>query len=171
MKNLFLLLAAGAFGRAAGQSGDTQGVSMQLTANSSLYDRLAVLNYIQNQEYDDAIAYLAPILKADSGNAGLLGYAGFAYYQTEDYRSAGACYRRLLGLDSNNIPALHYLLLISMNDHPAESMDYPWSRQRHYPCHGGKLSRKSAGVSRCGREARGRTGSKGCRSGQGSRGF
>jgi tetratricopeptide (TPR) repeat protein len=30
----------------------------------------------------------------------------------------------LLELDSNNIPALHYLLLISMNDHPAESMDY-----------------------------------------------
>jgi tetratricopeptide (TPR) repeat protein len=124
MKKLLLLLAAGAFGRVAAQSGDTQGVSMQLTANSSLYDRVAVLNYIQNQEYDDAIAYLAPILKADSGNSALLGYAGYAYFETEDYRGAGACYRHLLELDSNNIPALHYLLLISMNDHPAESMDY-----------------------------------------------
>jgi tetratricopeptide (TPR) repeat protein len=124
MKKLFLLLAAGAFGRAAAQRGDTQGVSLQLTANSSLYDRVAVLNYLQNQEYDDAVAYLAPILKADSGNAGLLGYAGYAYYETEDYRSAGDCYRRLLAIDSNNIPALHYLLLISMNENPAESLDY-----------------------------------------------
>jgi tetratricopeptide (TPR) repeat protein len=126
MKKLFLLFAAGALGRAAAQSGDTQGVgvSMQLTANASLYDRVAVLNYLQNQEYDEAVAYLAPILKKDSGNAGLLGYAGYAYYETDDYRSAGACYRRLLGMDSTNIPALHYLLLISMNDHPAESMDY-----------------------------------------------
>jgi tetratricopeptide (TPR) repeat protein len=124
MKKLFLLLAAGAFGRAAAQRGDTQGVSLQLTANSSLYDRVAVLNYLQNQEYDEAVAYLAPILKRDSGNAGLLGYAGYAYYETDDYRSAGACYRRLLGIDSNNIPALHYLLLISMNDQPAESLDY-----------------------------------------------
>jgi cytochrome c-type biogenesis protein CcmH/NrfG len=58
----------------------------------------------------------------------------------EDYRSAGACYRRLLGIDTNNIPALHYLLLIAINDHPAEAKDYasrlvrlqntraPWSR-------------------------------------------
>jgi tetratricopeptide (TPR) repeat protein len=124
MKKWFLLLAAGALGRAAAQSGDTQGVSMQLAANSSLYDRVVVLNYLQNQEYDEAVAYLAPILKADSGNAGLLGYAGYAYYETEDYRSAGACYQRLLEIDSNNIPALHYLLLIGMNDHPAESLDY-----------------------------------------------
>jgi tetratricopeptide (TPR) repeat protein len=124
MKKLFLLFAAGVLGRAEAQTGDTQGVSMQLTANPSFYDRVAVLNYLQNQEYDEAVAYLAPILKADSGNAGLLGYAGYAYYETENYQAAGACYRRLLGIDSNNIPALHYLLLISMNDHPAESMDY-----------------------------------------------
>jgi tetratricopeptide (TPR) repeat protein len=124
MKKLFLFLAAGAIGRVAAQTGDTQGVSMQLTANSSLYDRVAVLNYLQNQEYDDAVAYLAPILKADSGNAGLLGYAGYAYYETEDYRSAGACYHRLLEIDSNNIPALHYLLLIEMNENPAESLNY-----------------------------------------------
>jgi tetratricopeptide (TPR) repeat protein len=110
--------------RAVAQTGDTQGVAMQLTAKASLYDRVAVLNYIQNQEYEEAIAYLAPILQADSGNAGLLGYAGYAYYMNEDYRSAGACYRRLLEMDSTNIPALHYLLLMDMNDHPADAMIY-----------------------------------------------
>jgi tetratricopeptide (TPR) repeat protein len=124
MKKLLLFWAVGALSRATAQTGDTQGVSMQLTAKSSLYDRVAVLNYLQNQEYDDAVAYLAPILKADSGNAALLGYAGYAYYETEDYRAAGACYRRLLAMDSVNIPALHYLLLISMNDYPAESLEY-----------------------------------------------
>ncbi len=126
--------------RVAAQTSDTQGVAMQLTAKTSLYDRVAVLNYIQNQEYEEAIVYLASILQADSANTAVLGYAGYAYYMNEDYRSAGACYRRLLGIDTNNIPALHYLLLIAINDHPAEAKDYasrlvrlqntraPWSR-------------------------------------------
>src|SRR5262249_21229898 len=78
----------------AAQTGDTQGVAVQLTAKNSLYDRVAVLNYIQNQEYEEAIAYIAPILKADSNNSSLLGYAGYSYYMNEDYRSAGDCYRR-----------------------------------------------------------------------------
>ncbi|HUB59611.1 MAG TPA: hypothetical protein VL978_02850 [Puia sp.] len=121
------LVSAGLFWgpgwRAAAQTGDTQGVAMQL-GSKPLYDRVAVLNYLQNQEYDEAVAYLAPILRADSGNASLLGYAGFAYYMTEDYRSSGACYRRVLALDPNNIPALHYLLLMSVNEHPAEAMTY-----------------------------------------------
>ena len=126
--------------RVAAQTSDTQGVAMQLTAKTSLYDRVAVLNYIQNQDYEDAIAYLAPILQSDSGNSAVLGYAGYAYFMNEDYRSAGACYRRLLGIDSNNIPALHYLLLMDINDHPVEAKEYagrlvllqkdraPWSR-------------------------------------------
>ncbi len=117
-------MGAGLIWRVAAQTGDTQGVAMQLTAKTSLYDRVAVLNYIQNQEYEEAIEYLAPILTADSGNAGLLGYAGYAYYMNEDYRSAGACYQRLLGMDSTNIPALHYLLLMDVNDHPADAMIY-----------------------------------------------
>lgn len=109
--------------RAAAQTGDTQGVAMQL-GSKPLYDRVAVLNYLQNQEYEEAVAYLAPILKRDSGNAALLGYAGYAYYETEDYRAARACYQHLLAIDSNNIPALHYLLLIAMNERPAEAIDY-----------------------------------------------
>jgi tetratricopeptide (TPR) repeat protein len=125
MTKLFLsFIASIIVWHAAGQAGDTQGVAVQLTATHAMYDRVAILNYIQNQEFDEAIAYLAPILRADSGNAGLLGYAGYAYYETEDYRAAGACYRRLLEMDSTNIPALHYLLLIDMNDHPAEAMMY-----------------------------------------------
>jgi len=126
MKKLlsFLVFGMVAHWEVPAQSGDTQGVAVQLTSTRALYDRVAILNYIQNQEFDEAIAYIAPILRADSGNATLLGYAGYAYFETEDYRAAGACYQRLLGIDSNNIPALHYLLLIAMNEHPADAMDY-----------------------------------------------
>ena len=140
-KLLFLFVVGFVLARpGAAQTGDTQGVGVQLTAKNALYDKVAVLNYIQNQEYEEAIAYLAPIVKADSGNAGLLGYAGYAYYMNENYRASGDCYRRLLQIDSNNIPALHFLLMIDLNDHPAEAMLYamrlvqlqkeraPWSR-------------------------------------------
>ncbi|HET6253349.1 MAG TPA: hypothetical protein VFE32_04720 [Puia sp.] len=120
----FSFIGIAIFWHAAAQTGDTQGVTMQLTAKTALYDRVAVLNYIQNQEYEEAIAYLAPILQADSSNTGLLGYAGYAYYMNEDYRSAGDCYRHLLSIDSTNIPALHYLLLMEIDAHPVEAMDY-----------------------------------------------
>ncbi|HEV3327218.1 MAG TPA: tetratricopeptide repeat protein [Puia sp.] len=147
MKRLFIFSAGGTFSfvgfllfsaiffsaifpwaDAAAQSGDTPGgaraVTLQLSAKSNLYDRVTVLNYLQNQEFDEAIAYLAPILQADSGNTGLLGYAGYAYYMSDEPHAAAACYERLLRVDSNNIPALHYLLLIDMNDRPVEAMAY-----------------------------------------------
>ena len=60
MKKLLFFSVVGTFfgWRVVAQTGDTQGVGVQLTAKSSLYDRVAVLNYLQNQEYDDAVAYL-----------------------------------------------------------------------------------------------------------------
>lgn len=108
----------------AAQGGDSQKLSVQVSAASHLYDRVAVLNFLQNQEFDEAVAYLAPILKGDSSNAALLGYAGYAYYMTDEPSAAAACYQRLLQLDSNNIPALHYLLLIDVNVRPASAILY-----------------------------------------------
>jgi tetratricopeptide (TPR) repeat protein len=124
MKRLIFFATIFAFVDARAQGGDSQGLSVRLSANSNLYDKVTVLNYLQNQEFDEAIAYLAPILQADSGNSGLLGYAGYAYYMNDDPRAAAACYERLLRIDSNNIPALHYLLLIDINDRPVEAMTY-----------------------------------------------
>jgi tetratricopeptide (TPR) repeat protein len=141
MKKLILFSAGAAVAFVSvAQSGDTQEVGVQLTAKNVVYDKVAILNYIQNQEYEEAIAYIAPILHADSANSGLLEYAGYSYYMMDDHRAAAACYRKLLTADSNNIPALHYLLLIELNDHPAVAMEYatrliqlqkdraPWSR-------------------------------------------
>jgi len=130
MKRLYFFSFIGIFfvSRVLAQSGDTQGgtraVSLQLSAKSGLYDRVAVLNFLQNQEFDEAIAYLAPILQADSSNTGLLGYAGYAYYMGDEPHAAAACYEKLLRIDSNNIPALHYLLLIDINERPVEAMGY-----------------------------------------------
>ena len=70
-KLIFILIVSPIYwGRVAAQTGDTQGVAMQLTAKTSLYDRVAVLNYIQNQEYEEAVTYLAPILKKEDGRIG-----------------------------------------------------------------------------------------------------
>jgi tetratricopeptide (TPR) repeat protein len=108
---------------AVAQTRDTQGVSVQLTAKNS-YDKATVLNQLQNQEYDEAIGYLSPLLQADSANSALLGYAGYAYFMNEDYSSSARCYHRLLGMDSASVPALHYLLLMEISDHPADAKDY-----------------------------------------------
>jgi tetratricopeptide (TPR) repeat protein len=125
MNKLFLFSFMGVFmaWSAAAQTGDTQGVQVQLTAKNS-YDKATILNHLQNQEYEEAIGYLSPLLQADSANPALLGYAGYAYFMNEDYSSSARCYHRLLGMDSASVPALHYLLLMEISDQPAEAKDY-----------------------------------------------
>jgi hypothetical protein len=82
MKKLVFVsfIGAGLVWRVVAQTGDTQRVAVQLTATHAMYDRVAILNYIQNQEFEEAITYVAPILRADSGNEALLGYAEESVY-------------------------------------------------------------------------------------------
>src|ERR1700760_2526591 len=87
---------------AAAQTGDSQGVQVQLTAKTT-FDKVTILNHLQNQEYEEAIGYLSPLLQADSANSALLGYAGYAYFMNEDYTSSARCYHRLLGMDSASV--------------------------------------------------------------------
>lgn len=125
MKKLFLFSFIGVFvcWDVAAQTGDTQGVQVQLTAKNS-FDKATILNHLQNQEYEEAIGYLSPLLQADSANSALLGYAGYAYFMNEDYSSSARCYHRLLGMDSVSVPALHYLLLMEISDQPAAAKGY-----------------------------------------------
>lgn len=125
MKRSLLFVFAGCLGclQLAAQPGDTQSVGMQLAARNALF-RVTVLNYFQNQQFDEALAYITPALQADSNNVQLLGYAGYAYYMTEDSRDALRCYERIIGLDSNQVTALHYLVQLHMGMQPAEAMDY-----------------------------------------------
>lgn len=83
---------------------------------SGTVDKGRVMNYFQNQEFSEAIDYLSPAIQADSGNAMLLGWAGYAYYMSDRTREAGDCYRRVVAVDSNNISALHYLVLLELGE-------------------------------------------------------
>ncbi len=87
-------------------------------------DKSRVMDYFQSQNFDDAISYLSPLLKADSNNISALGYAGYAYYMSDDSRNSAACFRHLLTLDSNNVNALHYLVLLTSNDDSYDALRY-----------------------------------------------
>jgi tetratricopeptide (TPR) repeat protein len=112
------------YGAAAQRVGDTQSVTTRLTAQPALYSKNAIMDYFQNQQFDEAIAYLLPLLQADSTDVPLLGYAGYAYFMNDNTREAAGCYRRILGLDSNNVGALHYLVLLRSSDDPEEAIGY-----------------------------------------------
>ena len=88
-------------------------------------DKARVMDYFQNQEFTEAVEYLSPLVQADSGNVAALGWAGYAYYMTEKGDAAAACYRRVLVVDSNNIGALHYLVLLEQGEHDGgEALGY-----------------------------------------------
>ena len=90
---------------------------------SSSIDKNVVNEYFQNQQFDEAIAYLAPVLRgSDSSDVAALGYAGYAYYMNDDARAAYRCYQRIVGLDSNNVAALHYLVLIQSGEDVDEAI-------------------------------------------------
>jgi tetratricopeptide (TPR) repeat protein len=109
---------------AAQRAGDTQSVTTRLTAQPALYSKNAIMDYFQNQQFEDAIGYLSPLLQADSADVPLLGYAGYAYFMNDNTREATTCYRHILELDSNNISALHYLVLLRSNEDPEEAIGY-----------------------------------------------
>ena len=85
-------------------------------------DKARVMEYFQEQEFAAAIDYLRPALEADSANVLLLGWAGYAWYMSDHFRESEDCYRRVLRVDSGNVSALHYLLLIG--DSVSVEMDY-----------------------------------------------
>jgi tetratricopeptide (TPR) repeat protein len=87
-------------------------------------DKDKVMDLFQDQQFDEAIAYLNPVLKTDSDNLPVLTYAGYAYYMEDNEAAATACYRRMLGVDSNSITGLHYLVLLLQNSLTSEALGY-----------------------------------------------
>lgn len=93
--------------------------------SSSSIDKNVVNEYFQNQQFEEAIAYLSPVLRvSDSSDVAVLGYAGYAYYMSDDARAAYRCYRRIFMLDSNQVAALHYLVLIQSGEDVDEAIGY-----------------------------------------------
>ncbi len=69
-------------------------------------DKEKVMDLFQDQQFEEAIDYLSPVLKADSDNVPALNYTGYAYYMQDNEQAAIACYRRMLAVDSNSITGL-----------------------------------------------------------------
>jgi cytochrome c-type biogenesis protein CcmH/NrfG len=88
----------------------------QSATTGAVIDKSRVMDYFQNQEFTEAIDYLSPALRADSGNINVLGWAGYAYYMNDKTREAGNCFRKVVAVDSNNISALHYLVLLELGE-------------------------------------------------------
>jgi hypothetical protein len=88
-------------------------------AQSTVIDKNKVGDYFQNQQFEEAIRYLAPALQSDSNNVPLLGYTGYAYYMIAaladvliDKRYYPLCDSMLdagLDRDSLNINTAYYL--------------------------------------------------------------
>ena len=85
-------------------------------AQPAAFDKSKVGDYFQNQQFEEAIQYLATALRSDSNNISLLGYTGYAYYMNDNKQAAEACYQHIFDLDSNNIAALSYLVLLNTNE-------------------------------------------------------
>jgi tetratricopeptide (TPR) repeat protein len=87
-------------------------------------DKNRVMDYFRDQEFEEAINYLVPALGRDSSNITVLGYLGYAYYMSDHMSQSEICYRRVLKLDSNDIPALHYLEILDHQDAPEIALEF-----------------------------------------------
>ncbi|GGB23258.1 hypothetical protein GCM10011511_53950 [Puia dinghuensis] len=87
-------------------------------------DKSKVMDYFQDQQFDEALRYLSPVLQADSDDVPVLNYAGYAYYMNDNLAAAEACYQRMLRLDPNSLTALHYLVLLQENGDHTAALDH-----------------------------------------------
>ncbi|CAL1518448.1 tetratricopeptide repeat protein [Chitinophaga sp. MM2321] len=78
----------------------------------STVDRNKVIEYLQDQQYEEAIAYLRPAINdKDAREVALLAYT---FYLSGKIAEAADNYEKVLQLDSNHIPAHQYLASIRM---------------------------------------------------------
>lgn len=81
-------------------------------------DKNKVLDYIQEQQFDEAISYLQPIVAGDSANQQALRFLGYAFYMSDNVQAAKQCYLKMFSNDSVNLTANHYLATIYYNRDP-----------------------------------------------------
>jgi tetratricopeptide (TPR) repeat protein len=89
-----------------------------ISAQFTTIDKNKVLDFFQNQQFDEAIDYLLPVASMDSDNLQLLGFLGYANFMNEDMPVAEKYYKRIFGIDSNNLAANQYLAIINSNSNP-----------------------------------------------------
>jgi tetratricopeptide (TPR) repeat protein len=87
-------------------------------------DKNIVIDFFQNQQFEEALSYLAPAVSIDSNNINLLAWMGYGSYMTDDKVAAENYYQRIVRLDSNNVPALYYLVRLNKDDAHVIAMGY-----------------------------------------------
>lgn len=127
-KLLLYLLLGGPLGYAARAQMDSSPLKGKALETASRFaggvDKEKVMDLFQGQQFDEALAYLSPVLQADSGNMPVLTYTGYAYYMNDNEAAAVACYRRMLAVDPNSVTGLHYLVLLRENNDPSEALGH-----------------------------------------------
>jgi tetratricopeptide (TPR) repeat protein len=93
-------------------------------AQSAAVDKNKIQDYFQEQQFDEAITYLQPLVTGDSANQQALRYLGYAYYMNENMRAAQHCYLAMFKNDSVSMTANHYLATIYYNRDPDLSLDF-----------------------------------------------
>ncbi len=88
------------------------------------FDKEKVNDFLQNQQFDEAINYLMPVFSRDSNNKQVLAWLGYANFMDEKNDVAETFYQRIYGIDSNNIPAIRYLALLNNYKKPAIAKMY-----------------------------------------------
>ncbi|MGG9963132.1 hypothetical protein [Ferruginibacter sp. SUN106] len=88
------------------------------------FDKNKISDFFQNQQYEEAINYLTPLLDADPKNISLLGYIGYANYMNDNENAAEIFYRQIFDIDSANIAALSYLAILTKIESPGESLSF-----------------------------------------------
>src|SRR5580698_1989659 len=99
-KTLFFLLGGMLMASIAAAQKDSSPLNSKTLGDAARYaggvDKEKIMDLFQDQQFDEAVAYLSPVLKADSNNVPVLTYTGYAYYMQDDEQAAIACYRRML---------------------------------------------------------------------------
>lgn len=86
-------------------------------ADAQSVDRNKVMEYLQDQRYEEAIAYLKP--GVDTNNAKEVALLAYTYYQAGKLTNAAGSYEKVLLLDSNNVSAHQYLATIHLQQDQA----------------------------------------------------
>ena len=126
-KTLFLLLAGAMLTTASQAQKDSSPLNGKTLGDAARFaggvDKEKIMDLFQDQQYDEAVNYLSPVLKADSDNVPVLNYTGYAYYMQDNEQAAIACYHRMLAVDSNSVTGLHYLVLLLQGKDDAEALN------------------------------------------------
>jgi len=98
-------------------------VSAPAAAQEAGIDRSVVMDYMQMQQYGDALQYILP--RYDSNSVKDLNLLAYTYYVNGQTNISRNTYQQVLHLDSSNIQALQYIALIYSNNEEFErAVDY-----------------------------------------------